>query len=296
MVVAATPRKNEMAAVQEQPTKAARRKESRPEGGRSGHAGSLLDIKVRRPGAAAESGSARPQSSARPQPTQQITPEPQPRPETKIDPQPEAHASPAPAAEPVPVRQPEPEPQPPPESEAHPQPEAEARSQPGLPDRTPLESESESGSGSAAGMEPSPPEDIFAYWDTIRGERTYPSPSDLDETKIANNWPYAMLMRWAGKRAMPELGKLYAGKKTGSRSGVGQNPLTIDDSSMVSAWVLDLSYRALRKGQPFGRQVTFPFKSGARNFMGIALPLCESKGSADKVSVDHVLCYLKPLD
>ena len=278
-----------MPVVQEQPKKAARRKEPRPEGGHSGQAGSLLDIKVRRPGAAAAGGSARPESSARHQPIQQVTPEPQPRPETKIDPQPAAQALPAPVSEPMPVRQPEPEPPTPPESKAHPQPEAEARSQSEQEARGPLESETES--GSEVGKEPSPSEDIFAYWDTIRGERAYPSPGDLDERKIADSWPYAMLMHWAGRRAMPELGKLYAGKKTESRSVVGQNPLTLDDSSMVSAWVLDLSYRALRKGLPFGRQVTFPFKSGARNFMGIALPLSESKRD-----VDHVLCYLKPLD
>ena len=130
----------------------------------------------------------------------------------------------------------------------------------------------------------------MAYWTRIRGSRRYPKSAEIDSAQIAENWPNSILIRCRpGSRAL-EPDKLFM---TGDGIGSGLSGLRgsgrVNLSPMMLQWLLGLAGEVVREGRPMNDVETFPSVNRVVHYRAVALPF-----SNNEVSVDHVLCHVKP--
>jgi hypothetical protein len=134
------------------------------------------------------------------------------------------------------------------------------------------------------------PEEITAYWSRLRGNRPYPSVSDLDSDRIAVEWPNSILFRCrSGSRALepdmsfiPRQGGAAASLDRGGETG------KIDLSPMMLQWLLSLAGEVVRNCRPVEDTESFPSAQRSIGYRAIALPLSENNAA-----VDHVLCHVR---
>lgn len=138
--------------------------------------------------------------------------------------------------------------------------------------------------------EPRRPQDIVAYWRTLRATRRYPRTAELDTERIAEEWPTAILLRCrAGSRALEPV-RVLAGPQV-SPSGLADPTRRggVDLSPMMLQWLVGLAGEVVREGRPMEDVETFPSPRRSVEYRAIALPL-----SDDNAHIDHVLCHVKP--
>lgn len=142
----------------------------------------------------------------------------------------------------------------------------------------------------AQAPEPRRREDIVTYWSRLRGGRRYPSTANLDNNRIALDWPNSILIRRrAGSRSLePE--KVYS-NKDGVEGGLAnlRGAQRLHLSPMMLQWLLSLAAEVVREGRPMTDDEMFPSLTGSILFHAVALPFSE-----DQSFVDHVLCHLTP--
>lgn len=154
----------------------------------------------------------------------------------------------------------------------------EVRSTHGSPDGSP--------DGSANGA--AGPLDILAFWKGLRGERRFPSWTDLRFERCAVNWPNSLLLRFptdpdltpplieASFSDAMRAAALRAGKRT-----------RIDHTPVLTEWLIALSHEAARAGRPISDEQLLPSWRGPARYRAVALPFSE-----DQAEIDHVLCHV----
>jgi hypothetical protein len=130
------------------------------------------------------------------------------------------------------------------------------------------------------------PGTIVDYWSRLRGERSYPSPAELDSELITAAWPNAILLRRHDGESGLRAAALYKPDSDPSH----HSDRTLDLSPMIVEWILSLAERTVGSGQPIAEKESFERPCGSVRYAACSLPLGESQGE-----VDHVLCYLRVL-
>lgn len=136
--------------------------------------------------------------------------------------------------------------------------------------------------------EPARPEGIVSYWLRLRGNRRYPSKADLDQPRLAADWPNSILMRCRSGSKVLEPEKVFGQSKTGAPAlPGGESPTAMELSPMMLQWLLTLAADAARDGRPMQDTESFPSLSKSIRYGAFALPF-----SDDQTRIDHVLCHV----
>ncbi len=136
--------------------------------------------------------------------------------------------------------------------------------------------------------EPVRPEGIVSYWLRLRGNRRYPSKADLDQHRIATDWPNSILMRCrSGSKALePE--KVFSGPRGAPVAPTGaDSPAVMELSPMMLQWLLTLAGDAAQERRPTQDIEAFPSRNESIRYGAFALPF-----SDDQTRIDHVLCHV----
>ncbi|MFQ6017681.1 MAG: PAS domain-containing protein [Kiloniellaceae bacterium] len=132
------------------------------------------------------------------------------------------------------------------------------------------------------------PEDIVAYWSSLRGGRRFPSKSDLDPRRFASDRSTSILMRCRSGSRVLEAETIFSGR--GDPGTVHSEPApasTVDLSPMMLQWLVSLAGEALRDETPMEDTEAFPALDRSVRYRAVALPLSE-----DQTRIDHVLCHV----
>lgn len=136
--------------------------------------------------------------------------------------------------------------------------------------------------------EPVRPEGIVSYWLRLRGNRRYPSTTDLDQPRIAADWPNSILMRCRSGSKVLEPEKIFGPSKTGAPAlGGGGSQAAMELSPMMLEWLMTLAADAARDRRPMQDTESFPSLSRSIRYGAFALPF-----SNDQTDIDHVLCHV----
>lgn len=130
------------------------------------------------------------------------------------------------------------------------------------------------------------PQDIVTYWTHLRGARRFPSTADLDDERIAADWPNTILIRCRSGSRVLEPDRVFSGSGSSQLSGLGQRA-RVNLSPMMLQWLLGLAGEVVREGRPMADDETFPALSRTVRYRAVALPF-----SDDQAGVDHVLCHV----
>ena len=138
---------------------------------------------------------------------------------------------------------------------------------------------------------PGEPDDIFAFWERLRGKRAFPARSELDDKTVAFYWPYSVIFRVAenGDRievdtAINPTSSIKAGwLRAGGDGGKLQ--------FVITEWLMPLVRTAALRGIPIDETTLLPLGGKAVRYRGISLPFSE-----DGVGVDFVLAHIVVLD
>jgi hypothetical protein len=147
-----------------------------------------------------------------------------------------------------------------------------------------------------AAPEPAPvasrPEGIVSYWLRLRGSQKLPSLADIDEKRIATDWPNSILMRCRSGSRVLEPEKVFAGPaKAPSAAIAGASQSAMDLSPMMLQWLLSLAGDAARDRRPMQDTEAFPSRDKSIRYGAFALPFSE-----DQSQIDHVLCHVYRVD
>ena len=149
-------------------------------------------------------------------------------------------------------------------------------------------------SAPAAAAEPRGPdprgiEGLVAYWTGLRNGRGFPNASDLDEKRIAAEWPNCILMRCRSGSKVLEPEMIFSGP---SESGLGRTAEettgAVTLSPMMLQWLVSLAGEALRNKSPVEDTEAFPSARESVRYRAVALPLNE-----DERRNNHVLCHVR---
>ena len=130
--------------------------------------------------------------------------------------------------------------------------------------------------------------DIVAFWKRLRGERRFPSWTDLRFERCAAHWPNSLLLRFPADdgSALPRIEAAFsdamraAAVRSDERSRIDHTPLMTD-------WLIALSQEAARAGRPIHDEQVLPSWRGPTRYRAVALPFSE-----DQAEIDHVLCHV----
>ncbi len=117
------------------------------------------------------------------------------------------------------------------------------------------------------------------YWRRVASGGV-PAIEELDESTIARNWPYTLLIR-VPDDALVDIVHVYApqpGRTPDSAEPEG-HPLAQDHYSQLSAWLLRLARETAPTRAPRETTESFPMAGGLRSFTAQAMP-CQSRNDA----------------
>ncbi len=134
-------------------------------------------------------------------------------------------------------------------------------------------------------------ERLFSYWKNLRGERPFPSHSEIDSDFIRGLWPYCFVLPADG---VAKLAFVYLGCRLGQGQGVAAPDA--EAGAMEVAAVFDtarvLSHVVIEKGETARDSGAFDNRWGDEiKYRTILLPLGEQPPT-----VDHVLGLVSYLE
>jgi hypothetical protein len=119
-------------------------------------------------------------------------------------------------------------------------------------------------------------DELYYYWEDLRGQRAIPLLGDLDRESIAISWPNTLLLSFGADRShMPEITRLS--RFTG----------TIEITSLVTEWIISSSRQAAQIGKALETERVFPGQQSPRRYQMMLLPFA----GANELS-NNVLCHL----
>lgn len=124
------------------------------------------------------------------------------------------------------------------------------------------------------------PDDIIAYWTSLRRGDALPDPGALDEHHVIAQWPGSVLMRLV--EGTPMLVRRFAGSGDAEPQGAV--------AAMQIQWIQSLTREALQSACPLRDDTTFPAGTLAARetrCRAIAVPLGQ-----DSEHPDHALCWV----
>lgn len=122
-------------------------------------------------------------------------------------------------------------------------------------------------------------DELYSYWDELRGQSRLPLLEKLDRTRIAISWPNTLLLTFGTDRSgMPEISRLS--RFTGA----------VEALPPVTEWIISSSRQVVQIGKAMETERTFAGQT-TRRYQMMLLPLA----SSSRVS-EHVLCHLTCAD
>lgn len=122
-------------------------------------------------------------------------------------------------------------------------------------------------------------DELYCYWDDLRGQCTLPLLAKLDRTCIAISWPNTFLLTYgADHSGMPEISRLS--RFTGE----------IEASPLLTDWIVSSSRQVVQIGKAMETERTFAGQKPRRYEM-MLLPFASASGVSE-----HVLCHLSCAD
>jgi hypothetical protein len=129
-------------------------------------------------------------------------------------------------------------------------------------------------------LKPRIPDDILAYWHSLRRGGSVPDMKLLDLTIVSDKWRNTLLLAFAPQGGLPGPG--------GPRvKRIGQMTDDVEYTPMVLDTILSLGQRAAQFKTPRDEVLSFPLSRGITRCRLLLLPLMGPGGK-----VDHVLCQL----
>ncbi|MGF1610274.1 MAG: hypothetical protein ACFCUQ_12815 [Kiloniellales bacterium] len=130
--------------------------------------------------------------------------------------------------------------------------------------------------------------DIVAFWKGLRGERRFPSWTDLRFERCALHWPNSLLLRFPADdgSALPRIEASFSeAMRAAPLRDAGRS--RIDHTPLMTDWLIALSQEAARAGRPISDEQVLPSWRGPTRYRAVALPFSE-----DQAEIDHVLCHV----
>jgi hypothetical protein len=119
-------------------------------------------------------------------------------------------------------------------------------------------------------------DELYFYWDGLRGQRALPFLADLDRTCIAISWPNTLILSFCGHRSrMPEISRL------------SRFDGAIKVTPLITEWIISSSRQVTQIGKAMETERAFPAQQNMRRYQMMLLPFA----SANEVG-DNVLCHL----
>lgn len=129
--------------------------------------------------------------------------------------------------------------------------------------------------------------DLTDYWQQLRGDKRFPSPSDLHGPAAIAAAPPGQLMTCTIAGRLILVDKILATAPSVAEAGqdlLGRGP----HMTTVLDWLQQLGRRAARMGQPVEATEVFNVNNSVLIYRGVVLPL-----SRDQRNVDQLLCHLQ---
>lgn len=139
--------------------------------------------------------------------------------------------------------------------------------------------------------------DLVEYWDQLRGDRRFPSPSDVHGPAAIAAAPPGQLMICSVAGRLILVDRILSAssnaatslRAAGTYAGKGRDPLGLDPNlTTVLDWLQQLGRKAARAGRPVEETEVFPLDEYDLIYRGLVLPL-----SRDQRNVDQLLCHLR---
>jgi hypothetical protein len=132
-------------------------------------------------------------------------------------------------------------------------------------------------------------EGLVAYWASLRNGRSYPNATDLDQRRLAAEWPNCILMRRRSGSKVLEPEMIFSGPSETALGRTGSETTgAVKLSPMMLQWLISLAGEALRNESPVEDTEAFPSARKSIRYHAIALPLNE-----DERRNNHVLCHVR---
>jgi hypothetical protein len=123
----------------------------------------------------------------------------------------------------------------------------------------------------------------------LRDGRRYPNAADLDQRRLASEWPNCILMRRRSGSKVLEPEMIFSGPSETGLSQTGDETAgAVKLSPMMLQWLVSLAGDALRNNSPVQDTEAFPSARESVRYHAIALPLNE-----DERRNNHVLCHVR---
>jgi hypothetical protein len=120
-------------------------------------------------------------------------------------------------------------------------------------------------------------DELYSYWDELRGQWPLPLLPDLDRACIAISWPNTLLLTYGpDPSGMPEINRLS--RFTGA----------VEASSLVTEWIISSSRQAVHLRKAMETERTFSSQISRRYYM-MLLPFASVSGVSDSV-LCHISC------